>query len=59
MYGYAEGDVLAKPIYRDAGNNNNMYYTITTDEKLPSLSETLLQAGLALLDKRVEHLGLA
>ncbi|KAG5470908.1 hypothetical protein CUR178_02214 [Leishmania enriettii] len=47
---YSEGEVLAKAVYRDS--LGNVYYTLTTNESVPSLSETLLQRGLALLDRR-------
>ncbi|CAG9580117.1 conserved hypothetical protein [Leishmania major strain Friedlin] len=47
---YSDGEVLAKAVYRDG--LGNVYYTVTTNEKVPSLSEMLLQRGLALLDRR-------
>ncbi|GET91428.1 hypothetical protein, conserved [Leishmania tarentolae] len=47
---YCDGEVLAKAVYRDS--LGNVYYTVTTKENVPSLSETLLQRGLALLDRR-------
>ncbi|KAI5687500.1 Staphylococcal nuclease-like protein [Leishmania braziliensis] len=47
---YSEGEVLAKAVYRDGFDH--VYYTVATSENVPSLSETLLQRGLALLDRR-------
>ncbi|KAG5470494.1 hypothetical protein LSCM1_01738 [Leishmania martiniquensis] len=47
---FSDGEVLAKAVYRD--NLGNVYYTLSTNENAPSLSETLLQRGLALLDRR-------
>ncbi|KAK7199700.1 Staphylococcal nuclease-like protein [Novymonas esmeraldas] len=54
---YAEGEVLAKAVYRDGAGS--LYYTVTTSESAPSLSETLLQRGLALLDRRTAVVGAA
>lgn len=47
---YTDGEVLARAVYRD--NLGHTYYTVTSNENVSSLSETLLQRGLALLDHR-------
>ncbi|KAG8347450.1 putative RNA-binding protein [Trypanosoma vivax] len=52
MYEYTEGPVLAKEVYTD--HEGNVYYTVTVNENVPSLSETLLQRGMALLDRKAE-----
>ncbi|KAG5496156.1 hypothetical protein JKF63_02457 [Porcisia hertigi] len=43
-------EVLAKAVYRDS--LGNVYYIVTTNENVRSLNETLLERGLALLDRR-------
>lgn len=50
VYEYTDGEVLAKAVYRNSGGTT--FYTVTVNENVPSLSETLLQRGLALLDTR-------
>lgn len=47
---YADGEVLARAVYRDGAGHT--YYTVTANENVSSLSEILLQRGLALLDRR-------
>ncbi|EPY43860.1 4SNc-Tudor domain protein [Angomonas deanei] len=45
-------DVLAKAVYKDASGST--YFTVTTNENVASLNETLLQRGLAMLDQRAQ-----
>ncbi|KPI90871.1 hypothetical protein ABL78_0104 [Leptomonas seymouri] len=47
---YADAEVLARAVYRDGAGQT--YYSVTASEDGPSLSEILLQRGLALLDRR-------
>lgn len=47
---FTEGEVLARAVYRDGAGH--VYYTVTASENVSSLSEILLQRGLALLDRR-------
>ncbi|RNC49089.1 4SNc-Tudor domain protein [Trypanosoma cruzi] len=51
-YEYTDGAVIAKEVYQDG--QGNVYYTVTVNENVPSLSETLLQRGVALLDRIAE-----
>ncbi|KPA84616.1 hypothetical protein ABB37_01140 [Leptomonas pyrrhocoris] len=50
---YADGEVLARAVYRDGAGHT--YYTVTANENVSSLSEILLQRGLALLDRRAAN----
>ncbi|EPY35040.1 hypothetical protein STCU_01280 [Strigomonas culicis] len=50
IYDYAQGEILAKAVYKDATGSS--YYTVTKNVNVSSLSETLLQRGIVLLDKR-------
>jgi staphylococcal nuclease domain-containing protein 1 len=47
---YTDSEVLARAVYRDGAGHT--YYTVTANENVSSLSEILLQRGLALLDRR-------
>ncbi|KEG13466.1 putative RNA-binding protein [Trypanosoma grayi] len=49
VYDYTDGPVIAKEVYRDG--QGNIYATVTVNENVSSLSEILLQRGVALLDR--------
>ncbi|RNF15850.1 4SNc-Tudor domain protein [Trypanosoma conorhini] len=49
IYDYTDGAVIAKEVYEDG--RGNVYCTVTVNENVSSLSETLLQRGVALLDR--------
>lgn len=50
VYTYTDGEVLAKPMYKDG--TGGTYFLVATSDTEPSLGESLLEQGLALLDKR-------
>ncbi|RNF01851.1 4SNc-Tudor domain protein [Trypanosoma rangeli] len=49
IYDYTDGAAIAKEVYEDG--RGLVYCTVTVNENVPSLSETLLQRGVALLDR--------
>ncbi|KAH9578646.1 Staphylococcal nuclease (SNase-like) [Trypanosoma melophagium] len=52
VYEYTDGPVIAKEVYHDG--QGNLYYTVTVNNNVASLSETLLQRGYALLDSAAQ-----
>nr|CCC95933.1 unnamed protein product [Trypanosoma congolense IL3000] len=54
VYEYTDGPVLAKELYRDA--EGDVYCIVSTDENGPSVGESLLQHGVAVLDRATESI---